>query len=173
MKIGLRSGLLIGLVLSVAGFWYLYVDDLDRQSQVASPQRTERAELPSPVPSNSTSTPSSLPVAPPGAALCLTFEEFSTIGPFPAQVLQVSRLPNGWADLEWFYAHGFIQEFNVYRKEGSSDWVHIDCIPADPEDEWFSYVDKSVRSEAPYVYAVTAVDIFGNESEYSNLAEIP
>jgi hypothetical protein len=57
----------------------------------------------------------------------------------------------------------------VYRKEKlATSWTKIGCVEGNPNQERFSFVDQPDRKVAHFIYAVSAVDIYNNESEYSD-----
>jgi len=64
--------------------------------------------------------------------------------------------------------------YNVYRarcRDGEADWSRaVVLTPAPIEDSY--YHDSTTESGAHYEYAVTSVDVWGNESEYSRSVPI-
>jgi len=81
---------------------------------------------------------------------------FSGVGQQP--FVDLTWAPNTDADLAGY---------NVYRREGNQEWTRLNTAPlATP-----SYRDGNVAAGRSYTYAVTAVDVHGNESARSQPAE--
>ena len=103
----------------------------------------------------------------------ITFEEDAKIGPFPPQKLESNRLPDSSVNLVWYDSDSRLSHFIIYRKNiGSDKWLEIDRVSAKDGQEKYEYIDPTVVKGEWYSYAVTAVDINGNESGYSESASI-
>lgn len=172
----LIPGALIALVIlaGVVGYFYEYGGgnvSSENSSQGVLPTElpfTEPARRTATSPSPSSSTTSA------STETGITFEEELEIRrPFPPQALQISLLSDGTIRLEWFDADSLIRYFRVHRKEASDDWIDIGRVEAIPGQERFSFIDKSAGGGMTYVYAVTAVNVHGNESEFSIFVPSP
>lgn len=152
----------IGAVVSVAGVFLLRTMESTPSPAPIAPQTP-----PSASPSPGGSAP------PPGAAIGISFEEDTKIGPFPPQALRFSCLPDKAVKLEWFDADALARSFNVYKKEADTGWIKLESVAAQPGQEWFSFVDKATHEDTSYFYAVAAIDVYGSESAYSYLLELP
>ena len=60
-----------------------------------------------------------------------------------------------------------LHKYNIYRDTSSPAITLIDsCVASSPPDTF--YVDMAVMNDITYYYRITAVDIVGNESDFSN-----
>jgi Tol biopolymer transport system component/subtilase family serine protease/fibronectin type 3 domain-containing protein len=86
----------------------------------------------------------------------------------PPENLKAITLPEGEAlSLSWEYAGGFAAGYNLYRAS-TSDGPYIKINSSLIGS--LSYLDSGLINGTAYFYVVTAVDVIGNESAYSNEA---
>ena len=105
-----------------------------------------------------------------------TAEQDRDIPPLPPVVAEARRLPAGAVNVKWSYDSGSARIVScvVYRKQGESAWSRVGEIPVDPTGAApVSFVDASARLNTTYVYAVTAVDIYGHSSILSDPVIVP
>jgi hypothetical protein len=185
-KLRLITGPLIALALLVPIIYYLdrkfgFIEGIEWSHDQILENGLLDITLLIPVPTNLPllepllkTTPSSSQSSP-DAAVGITFEEDSKLGPFVSispMAPFLSRLPNGTVRLEWYNESDSTAYFNVYRKERLSRLIKIGSVKAKFNGENLSFIDQSAHKDIAYIYTLTQVDAFGNESEYSDPSEI-
>lgn len=105
----------------------------------------------------------------------ITFEQERKIRrPFPPQNVRAIRLSDGSTQIEWFDADPLNRCFRAFRRETTGyNWVEIGQVKTTSGQEMYFLVDKSAREHTNYVYVVTAVNVYGNESEHSQIVYTP
>lgn len=108
------------------------------------------------------------------SAIGITFEEDQQIAPFSPRVTDLIVLPDQSVKLKWHNTSSTaISHFNVYRKSDFSDWEIVGQIKSNSEQNEFVYVHKQIQGSEKALYAITSVDVYGNESHFSDSVAVP
>lgn len=161
------------LVLLLAVVFLLGYASLKNQIATQKPSLVFNKSSTSPTPFSiiiETPAPSQSPVSE------LTLEEAQQEKPPPPSALTTFVTPNG-LNLQWKAIRGDILSYNIYRFEAGNDFKKIATQPANKtielkENGTYVFTDKTVVIDKTYTYAITAVNIFQNESDRSESATI-
>lgn len=80
----------------------------------------------------------------------------------------VQSASNHQVDLSWDASTtGNVVGYNIYRGADGKYWVKVNSTV----DASTAYTDSTAADSTSYFYATTAVDVYGNESEKSNIVQ--
>lgn len=111
-------------------------------------------------------------LAPPGAALGISFEEDVQLVTYPPHDLRATRLLDGSIKCEWSHDGMALNSFNVYRREGSNDWIKIGSVDKN-STHMYSFIDSLAHKDRVYLYSVSIVNVLDNESSCSQRIVVP
>ena len=93
------------------------------------------------------------------------------IPPAPPAKVELS-VSDGGVVVTWQGTGTDVDEFyNIYQRvAGDECWVHVGAVPIEGENiGWYEYYGILTSKANTHSYAVTTVDIYGNESDLSTI----
>jgi len=162
----------LGLISILAG-WFLLLPSHpgSQRLELKREPNTPTGSMPQQVPKARQIVPSSskaleLPLfTPVGEESGITFEEDKKIPPSPPQMLRSILLANNTVKIEWGQGDNYVKYFTVYAEDAAGNLYQIGTVEKESGRVWFSFLDSKRLRDQDCLYTVTAVDVFGNESD--------